>query len=1352
MANLDDAFVTEFLSINDEVVILTGATAPDLGLGVEAQIGSLFLLQNGDVYTKIGPGNTEWRLSTDWGPELRHKTGDPSGFESQTDSVISFNNATRTFTIAPTASEFTIWFHGVPHTFTAAQTVVIPNSDGMHSIYFDGGVLKSTQTISEKTLILEYCLVGAVYWSTVHQEALTVSDDRHQVIMDRTTHYYLHLTRGTAYASGLAINNFSITGDGTSNAHAQFGITSGTICDEDVTVNITATTTPSAIFEQDINPIAHLPIIYRDGSSDWYLTSGDEYALCRVSGVPKYNQFSGGWVLTTVPNGAFVATWVIAAPEITHPVMGILGQRYDTTIEAAKENNKWGDVSVSNFPLGEYRLLYRVIFEIRSTFTNDVTARIVDVLDLRTTSVVSLSASAHSSETLAGLADVNLTSPLPGEALVYNGTDWVNQNIVITDRHVAVTATDTAPGNLADKLIQGHGLNFVQNNLGGNETLTINVGGLSSLDVGLNNVTNSLQVINAGGAPSIQEGTLAARPAAGVAGRIYIATDTMRWYRDNGLSWVVGGSDPGVTSVAATAPSAGFTISGSPITTSGTFVFALSDDLAAVEGLATTGLAARTAANTWTTRTITGPAEGLTIANGNGVAGNPTIALANDLSGLENLSTTGVAVRTGTSTWTTRSLVAPAAGLTISNNTGVSGNPTFALANDLGAIEALDTNGFYVRTATDTWAARSITSANSTRIVVSNGNGTLGDPAIDLATVTQTNAGTFQKFTVDSYGRVVSTAPVTAGDISALGFSSTASVSSVAATAPAAGLTISGSPITTSGTLTFALADDLAAVEGLTTTGLAVRTGTSTWTNVTISGTAGRISVTNGSGVAGNPTIDLSTVGTAGTYVSVTTDAYGRVTSGSTTQAWSTITGTPTTLAGYNITDAQPLDGDLTAIAALTGTSGLLRKTAANTWTLDTTSYLTSNQTITLSGDVTGAGSTSIATTLATVNSNVGTFGSATQVGQFTVNAKGLITAASNVAITYPVSSVFGRTGAVVAAEGDYALTQLADVTITAPATDHYLRYNGSTWVNTAFPTTSATSYSVIISAWTLDTGSYYYADVTHNLGTQNIVVGLHDTANNEFVYPDKITILSANAIRVRVFGNGRTLRCVVLANGVTMAVGGSTPSSIIVQDDGVNLAGTPHTILNFGAGIAATNAGGGQVTITTTNAILRTFSWYAASLDNPNSADWTINSLAPVVADPTNSSLLVRQFNDTTEQGVGALVTVPVGATNATFRFKGRAQTAPGAARIVQPRVYVRAIPDNAAVGPWGSAVNLTNIDIPTNAFFQYDSQTVAIGTLGMAPGNLYQIEVTRRTTGLTGGTNLTGNWLLAELMVEFT
>lgn len=68
----------------------------------------------------------------------------------------------------------------------------------------------------------------------------------------------------------------------------------------------------------------------------------------------------------------------------------------------------------------------------------------------------------------------------------------------------------------------------------------------------------------------------------------------------------------------------------------------------------------------------------------------------------------------------------------------------------------------------------------------------------------------------------------------------------------------------------------------------------------------------------------------------------------------------------------------------------------------------TGDQTITLTGDVTGSGTGSFGTTLATVNSNVGTFGSATQASVITVNGKGLITAASNATVTPAVGSITG--------------------------------------------------------------------------------------------------------------------------------------------------------------------------------------------------------------------------------------------------------------------------------------------------------------------------------------------------------
>jgi hypothetical protein len=69
-------------------------------------------------------------------------------------------------------------------------------------------------------------------------------------------------------------------------------------------------------------------------------------------------------------------------------------------------------------------------------------------------------------------------------------------------------------------------------------------------------------------------------------------------------------------------------------------------------------------------------------------------------------------------------------------------------------------------------------------------------------------------------------------------------------------------------------------------------------------------------------------------------------------------------------------------------------------------------------GDVTNSAG-SLALTLATVNSNVGTFGSATQVPQITVNAKGLATAVANVTVTPAVGSITGLGTGVATALGN---------------------------------------------------------------------------------------------------------------------------------------------------------------------------------------------------------------------------------------------------------------------------------------------------------------------------------------------
>ena len=132
------------------------------------------------------------------------------------------------------------------------------------------------------------------------------------------------------------------------------------------------------------------------------------------------------------------------------------------------------------------------------------------------------------------------------------------------------------------------------------------------------------------------------------------------------------------------------------------------------------------------------------------------------------------------------------------------------------------------------------------------------------------------------------------------------------------------------------------------------------------------------------------------------------------TQAVGTITGLS---ALATSTDAANLTGTLAAarLPALTGavtSSAGSAATALGSFTRAQLDAAVSDGNVLYVGDVTtnathtGDATGATALTLATVNSNVGAFGSATQVATFTVNGKGLTTAAGNTSIAIPASQV----------------------------------------------------------------------------------------------------------------------------------------------------------------------------------------------------------------------------------------------------------------------------------------------------------------------------------------------------------
>ena len=145
------------------------------------------------------------------------------------------------------------------------------------------------------------------------------------------------------------------------------------------------------------------------------------------------------------------------------------------------------------------------------------------------------------------------------------------------------------------------------------------------------------------------------------------------------------------------------------------------------------------------------------------------------------------------------------------------------------------------------------------------------------------------------------------------------------------------------GNPTLALANDLSALEGLSSTGFAVRTASDTWAQRTITNISNQTAVTNGNGVAGNPTVGLADnavfpgtdaitvpVGTSGQEGSASN---GKVRYNSTlSKLRAVIAGSWETLAteGFVTGGYQPLDSDLTALAGLSST-GLIVRTGSGT-------------------------------------------------------------------------------------------------------------------------------------------------------------------------------------------------------------------------------------------------------------------------------------------------------------------------------------------------------------------------------------------------------------------------------------
>lgn len=576
-------------------------------------------------------------------------------------------------------------------------------------------------------------------------------------------------------------------------------------------------------------------------------------------------------------------------------------------------------------------------------------------------------------------------------------------------------------------------------------------------------------------------------------------------------------------------------------------------------------------------RSIAVSGSGLSVTNGTGVSGDPTIALTGNVLTLASASGTGLVGINGSSSLSILTIVGTANQISVTNGNGASGSPTIGIASNpvipgsasltvpIGATSARPSgvNGM-IRYNTDTalfegfvngtWSSFASGSGVTS---IATGTGLTGGPITSTGTIsiadTAVTAGTYGSstqvgtFTVNAQGQLTSASNVS---ISA---SSIGAVTSVSGAGSVNGITLTGT-VTSSGDLT--LGGTLSGIGNSQLTNSSVTIGTTT---ISLGGTSltlgGLTSVT----VTQDPTSALQ-LATKQYVDSVAQglDAKASCLYGTTNNI--TLSGLATQAGGDWASSLTAGDRILVKNQSSSQFNGIYLANAS-TWTraldMDTWAevpssfvFIEDGSTLADTGWVTtanaggtidvtpmpwvqfsgagtytaGTGLTLSGTQFSITNTAVtaGSYGSASQVATFTVNAQGQLTLAGNTSIAISASQVTSGTLAVAQGGTNLASYAVGDIVYASGTTT----LAGLTVGTANYVLTSSGTAPQYVAQSTLSVGSATYAStvtLSAGSGSTNYLVYASTATGNVAEYTS--TGLTYNATDNAITGgiNGGT-------------------------------------------------------------------------------------------------------------------------------------------------------------------------------------------------------------------------------------
>jgi hypothetical protein len=210
-----------------------------------------------------------------------------------------------------------------------------------------------------------------------------------------------------------------------------------------------------------------------------------------------------------------------------------------------------------------------------------------------------------------------------------------------------------------------------------------------------------------------------------------------------------------------------------------------------------------------------------------------------------------------------------------------------------------------------------------------------------------------------------------------------------------------------------------------------------------------------------------------------------------------------------------------------------------------TATALQTARTISLTGDVTytsgsfdGTGNVTGTATLATVNTNVGTYGSSTAIPVVTVNAKGLVTAVSTATISTTLN-IAGGTGTDAVALGTDTLTFVGGTGVTTTVTNNQVSFAigqaVATTSDVTFNNATLTGYLRGPSTFTIDPAAHGDDTGTVVIAGNLTVQGVTTTVNSTTVEVADLNITVAKNATTAAQANGAGLTVAGPATAATL-------------------------------------------------------------------------------------------------------------------------------------------------------------------------------------------------------------------------